>query len=226
MPKVRKTPRKGKFKLDETFLYKQYLTPTEDGRLRSVRDVALENGVSNDTLQKVATKNRWNEKRKQHQIDTKKQYELKLTEDANFLMDDMRKFWIKAHEVSKIHLDVILEAVKRPEITEELQKTKEGIKLLKTITSGKNLREYMEAFKVANNALRVWNGLPSDISKSDVTSRILTTELPEEELEKMDNYMSAIGNKKSGETPAKHNTDDATENTIQHEPVTDSGVNQ
>ena len=148
--KTRKSP------IDKSFALKQYLSPFDNGRLRSYEDVADILGVSSTTVERIGKQERWVEKRqKLGEIWQKKIYENKQ-QTVTETKDRLFKIWWKTltlleHEVNTIDLKQ-QHALKENAVLKPYEYT-----------------QVTQSLKIASNQLLVLLGQPINIERAEIT---------------------------------------------------------
>lgn len=166
--------------VDAMFIF--YCTPDEEMRLPAYSDVAKQFGVSVRVVEKYGTKFEWVKKREAFGKEQVKKAEETILEQIE--------------AASKRHLDnyVELEGFAMAQIREQKSlfhgKTIKGRKY-----SAWAVGEASEQAKRAMNGQRVILGLPTEVSKADVTQTNRNLDLPVDQIEEMDKFLQANDNK-------------------------------
>ena len=166
--------------VDAMFIF--YCTPDEEMRLPAYSDVAKQFGVSVRVVEKYGTKFEWVKKR-----DAFGKEQVKKAEDSLLEQIDA---------AGKRHLQnyVELESFAMLQIRE--QKSLFHGKIIKGRKySAWAVGEAAEQAKRAMNGQRVILGLPTEVSKADVTNTNKNLSLPTDQIDEMDSFLKNNGNK-------------------------------
>ena len=198
---MRKQPRKIDW--NDAFIY--YCTPRkETGRLPSYREVAERFEITERQVEAMGAKCEWVDRRenfgrmKLEAWQEEREKVIKKTEQDQF------STWNEAVALMQKQVKQLSRRQGQTEAVEEIldglfdqlaiAKSKaERAEIQKKISNmmnrkiyAKELRESMEALKTSINGLRITLGMPTEISKADVTNFNKEIPLSSEELEKMD----------------------------------------
>lgn len=188
---------------NEAFIF--YCTPDEEtGRLPSYAKVSEKFNVSLRNVEKMGEKYKWVERRHEigkMKLDAWKEEREKVIKEAE---REQFEIWNEAVDLMKKQVKQLIRRQGQNEEIEEIlddlfdelagaQKKSERAEIKKKITNvmnrkiyAKELRESMEALKTSMNGLRITLGMPTEISKADVTNYNKEIPLSDEELENMD----------------------------------------
>jgi len=161
-----------------------YCTPDEEGRLPGYREVARHFSVARQTIERMGVKHKWAERRQKmgkEQIEKAQKTVLEQIEEAN-----------------KRHLDnyIEMEKLAMKDLKDQGNVFDgKGSKIKKRKYSPWALSETSTVAKRAMNGQRIVLGLPTEVSKADVTSTQRTMTLPPDQVEEMDNYLKNNANK-------------------------------
>lgn len=183
MPKIKKQGKKsGSYNYREMYLY--FLEPNDDGTIKTYDQVAEKYGTTPNYVYEISKKRNWVETREKHYDAQQKKAIQKYADSQDTLVSEMKDFWYETFSLLKDHIRVH---------KKEMADYKVGKR--KTVVAGYNLEKLVEASVKTNNVLRVWMGMPSDISKSDVTNTTKVAIIDKEEFENIDNYLQKINGK-------------------------------
>lgn len=188
---------------NKAFIY--YCTPIkETGRLRGYRDVAEKFNVSRGAVEVVGLKHNWTEQRQEfgkmklEAWQEEREKVVKETEREQFetwneavrLMQKQVKQLSRrqgqTEAVEEILDDLFDELAGAKNKAERAEIKKKIANVMNRKIYAKELRESMEALKTSINGLRITLGMPTEISKADVTNFNKEIPLSDEDLEKMD----------------------------------------
>ncbi len=174
-------PRHGKkINYDQAFLL--YCTPKDDGRLRSVADVAEAIGSSTGWLERVAAKHEWVKRRDDIREKRQRVAELSLIEQVDTVNKDQFEKWDK---VEKFAMSLFDEQIGL--FNGEIQETKAKKRSLYAVEVATN------TLKEASKMKRVILLLPTEVSKADVTNLNKNVELPKDQIDEMDAFVKKNG---------------------------------
>ena len=184
MAKIRKQRERsqGTYNYKEMFLF--FIEPNEDGSLKTYEQVAQKYGSQKDYIFVISKKYNWMEERQRIYDEQQKRAIQKYIDNQDTLVSEMKEFWYETFSLLKDHIRVN---------KKQMDDYKVGKR--KTVVAGYNLEKLVEASVKTNNVLRVWMGMPSDISKSDVTNTTKVAIIDKEEFENIDNYLQKINGK-------------------------------
>ena len=163
-----------------------YCTPDDEMRLPAYSDVAKQFGVSVRVVEKYGVKFDWVKKREAFGKEQVKKAEETLLEQIE--------------QASKRHLDNYVEMERfGMEQLKEQRALFHGAKLPKEKGARKfspfAVGEITTVVKRAMNGQRVILGLPTEVSKADISQTNRNLDLPGDQIEEMDNFLKNNGNK-------------------------------
>jgi hypothetical protein len=192
-------------KIDWNNAFIFYCTPNkETGRLPTYLKVSEHYGINERHVEKMGSKHDWVERRDEvgkMTVDAwqgEREKLIKKTEQEQFAT------WNEAVRVMQRQVKQLFKRQDQNEAVEEIldelfdelttaKNDKERSEIKKKIGNvmnrkiyAKELRESMEALKTSMNGLRITLGMPTEISKADVTNFNKEIPLSDEDLEKMD----------------------------------------
>lgn len=182
-----------------------YCTPDErSGKLRSYRETAETFGISESAVEMMGSKHEWGRKReemgkkrleiwqeeKEKAIKKVEQSQFSIWQDAVDIMQrqigHVKRKQADAEAVEEVLEDLFDELAMAKNKTERKEIKRKIANVMGRKVYGKELRETMEALKTSINGLRITLGMPTEISKADVTNYNKEVPLSEEDLNKMD----------------------------------------
>jgi len=192
-------------KIDWNKAFIFYCTADErTGRMPTYKDISEKFGVSETRVEIIGSKYDWVDKRERlgkKSLERWKEERGKLIEK---LEQAQFETWNGAVEIMQRQLNQVKRKQSDAEMVEELledlfdelsmAKNKTERKEIKRKISnvmgrkvyGKELRETMEALKTSINGLRITLGMPTEITKGEMTNFNKDVSISEEDLEKMD----------------------------------------
>jgi len=189
-------------RLNRNELFIAYCT-TDSGRKRTVADVARMYGLSKLTLEEICTNEKWVEKRKkfeEEQFLSFKESRAKIIEQTE---QKQYEIWSNALKMLEWELALIRKKQERWEVTTSVDPTG---KLARKVGAF-DQRQLMESMKVAVNGFRVTLGLPTEITKGEMTNTNKNIDvISDEEIAAADAHVDRLENQKN-ETIANTTTD-------------------
>jgi len=163
--------------IDKSFALEQYLSPFDNGRLKSYEDVADILGVSSTTIEKIGKQEHWVEKRQklgeiwQKRIYENKQQTVRETKDRLF------KIWWKTltvleHEVNTLDL-------------KQQQSLKDN-----AVLKPYEYTQVTQSLKTTTNQLLILLGQPINIERAEVTKEEPEFHISEEEMEQVNRFLT------------------------------------
>lgn len=165
-------------KIDRVAALQLYLTPKENNRLRSYRDIAEELGVPHTTLADIASEEKWPEQRERNQRERLEAYKQAQITDQNKAVERHLEIWRNVQTTSIRLLNKISKKIEDEQTTESI--------LLKNPERSLSLalNNVASALDRAITGERLAMGLPTTIAKSEVTER--KAELTDETIQAID----------------------------------------
>jgi transposase len=169
----------------ELFLY---YCQGEEGRLVSHREVAKKFGLSKSLIGVIAAKNDWAEERQK--INDDKVLCFKENREQIIADSEQRQFqiWSKAMKILEWELDLIQKKQDHYTITIAADPTGK----LSRKVGAMDQRQLMEAMKTAINGFRINLGLPTEISKGEMTNLNKEVELTDEDIAALDETITRL----------------------------------
>lgn len=177
-----------KINIDQAFIL--YCTPNE-GRMRSIKDVAESMGCSTQYLEKLSSKHSWVKRRETIREKTQKAAELSIIEHVDATNKDQLDKWSR---VEAFVMDVLDEQMAFRNGSKPETKTKRF--------SIYAISEMVNALKEASKMKRVILLLPTEVSKADVTNLNKNVELPKDQIDEMQAFVEKNGAKLDIPAPA------------------------
>lgn len=168
-------------KIDEKQLF-LYYCEGENGRLKSYEDVARNFGLTLRSVELLGKKNEWVMKRQEFgekKFLCFKESREKIIEDAE---QKQYEIWSKALKMLEWEMELIAKKQESYKCAIEVDPTG---KLARKVGAF-DQRQLMEAMKTAINGFRITLGLPTEITKGDLTTKNLTVELTADDIAGMD----------------------------------------
>lgn len=187
LPKNRKT-----FDHHRAFVY--FCTPDIYGRLPALSDVARAFGISSRTVEKYSSRNQWIKRRDEQGKKTVENFFSNRDEKIQEL--DMIQF----RQISLLEetiINVIARMNDAQKAFSDPKKTTEQklIALKQLKNEAFDLEKLTNALKTAHNQKRIMLGMPTEISKADVTTTEKSVKLSEEKIKEIDEFISKNGAK-------------------------------
>ena len=169
----------------ELFLY---YCQGEDGRLVSYRDVAKKFGLSRVWVGHIAAKNNWTEERQK--LNDDKVLCFKENREQIIAEAEQKQFqiWTKAMKMLEWEMDLIAKKQEHYKVAISVDPTG---KLARKVGAF-DQRQIMEAMKTAINGFRINLGLPTEISKGEMTNLNKEVELTDEDIAALDETITRL----------------------------------
>jgi len=197
--------RKQPTKIDWNRAFIFYCTADErTGRMPTYKDVAERFGVTERQVELIGSKYEWVDKRERFGKKSLERWKEERGKVIEKLEQNQFETWNEAVDIMQRQLNQVKRKQEDAEAVEELledlfdelamAKNKTERKEIKRKISnvmgrkvyGKELRETMEALKTSVNELRIKLGMPTEITKGEMTNFNKDLSLSDEDLEKMD----------------------------------------
>lgn len=169
--------------LDRNKAYEIYITPNEDGTLKSVKDVAESLGYNDTYLQKVANQEKWSERRVEIGKLALRQIEITAIENQGKINSQLYAVW------------QMMLAYAQAELLKQLSSKKLG---------ARSYRDLAEGLKNTTDKLRVLSGQVTDISKSNLDATIKGDDLLPEDIKQFNRFLGLKD--ESNTVPTQPNT--------------------
>lgn len=163
----------------ELFLY---YCESENGRLRNYLDVAKKFGLTKRVVEQIGKRNEWLENRRklgESRFLCFKENREKIIEQAE---QKQFEIWSKALKMLEWEMELIQKKQESYQVAISVDPTGK----LSRKVGAFDQRQLMEAMKTAINGFRITLGLPTEITKGDLTTKNLTVELSAEDIAGMD----------------------------------------
>lgn len=185
-------------KLDERELF-LYYCESENGRQRNYIDVAKKFGLTKGTVEYLGKKNDWVNVRQK--LGENKFLCFKENREQIIAEAEQKQFeiWTKAMKVLEWELDLIQRKQDHYKITIAADPTG---KLARKVGAF-DQRQIMEAMKTAINGFRINLGLPTEISKGEMTNLNKEVDLTDEDIAALDEDLSRLDKTKKDEVKAE-----------------------
>lgn len=164
-------PKNKRVNWEEAF--KLYCTELEDGRMRGLWDLNKELGISFSSLGKHASENDWFKRRKKMKKKELEAWERSKEQEAKKLGKKQFVIWNNSISLMQRQQRILARQLKEAE--------EKGKKVY-----AKELRDTMEALRIAMNGARITMGLPTEITKGEMTNFNSDVSLTPEEIEEID----------------------------------------
>lgn len=200
---MRKKNNQPKIEWNEAFIF--YCTPDQKtGRLQTYSTVAQKFGVATRSVEVMGEKHDWVDRRQElgrmkvEAWQEEREKIVKKTEQEQFatwneavqlMQKQVKQLSKKQNQVDAVEeiLDDLFDQLATTTKKTERKEIKRQIaNVMGRKVYAKELRESMEALKTSMNGLRITLGMPTEISKADVTNFNKEIPLSDEDLEKMD----------------------------------------
>lgn len=181
-----KTRKKQKKTFNRNELLRYYLTPNDDGTLRTYRDVSEHFGINERQVEKIGSSEEWVKQREEYGKMVNNQLKEDLAELASQVNKDLLNVWF-----------VTLGILRKKAIKYNSVESKtEGKKV-----ADRAMKDFTDALKNTTDKIRVLTNQPSDVSKTDSTTRNITTEVPIEKISEIDQFLGVSYSEEAEETP-------------------------
>lgn len=188
-PKSRKV-----FDHHRAFIY--FCTPDIYGRLPALSDVARAFGVASRTVEKYSTRNGWIKKREEQGKKTVDNFFINRDEKIQEL-DMIQYRQISLLEETIINVIARMNEAQRA-FSDPKKTTEERIIALKQLKNEAfDLEKLTNALKTAHNQKRIMLGMPTEISKADVTTTEKNVKLSEDKIKEIDEFIAKNARPKS-----------------------------
>lgn len=184
--------------LDERELF-LYFCESENGRMKNYDDVAKKFGLTRRVVERIGKNNAWLESRKK--VGEDKFLCFKENREQIIAEAEQKQFeiWSKALKMLEWEMDLIQKKQDSYQVAISVDPTG---KLARKVGAF-DQRQLMEAMKTAINGFRINLGLPTEISKGEMTNLNKEVDLTDEDIAALDEDLSRLDKTKKDEVKAE-----------------------
>lgn len=181
-------------RIDWKEAFKYYCSSMVDGTIATYNDVAVKFGVSERTVEKIGKRNDWVKKRERA---GEKALAAFIKNKEKIAEKMCHKQFSELTELEDVAITYI-RSLKQAQI-DFVQAKDTGAKMLALKLMANiafNLEKSANTIKIAQQLKRVLMGLPTEISKADINSKITEATLTSDDVAKMDQFLATNAGKK------------------------------